>query len=628
MIALGASATLGAAAEPASESAQPEKAATYSEEFVAFIDGLAGGQMQIHQTPGMLVAYHDKKRGPLLRAYGVSDFEDARPLSARDTQFPIASISKVFVAVALLRAQDMGLLNLDDAANQHLDFELPTFPESRAITLRDLARHEAGFEERWLATGAGPTPDPRPWGEILAMTYPQLIAPPGAYASYSNYGVALLGYIVERAAGVPFHQFVAEQITAPLGMEHSMFEGFGELEEDRVAKGSTVSNGFSRGAQESYNKRTYPAGRLISTLGDMSRFMHMLLNGGVGSQGQRILSSEAVNELFEAKRVHPRVPGIGVVVAEKDIAGHRFIGHGGDGGTHHTDMILDPQRGIGVFVAFLSAPGPQARDYFTRGLVARLYEGQLDAPLPLPSADSGYDLTPLAGNYRMYRWAFTSIERALQLISEFSILDSRRGTLIVKGRLGPGEYVPAEEEHLFRNRLTGELLYFWTSWDGKQNVTLGSFPFVTAFKLAWIDTQGANALAFSAFTKWLGALSLLLLILAVAALRRGSRSAATAHVLLGASGLLASGALLAAIVIGSSISEPMLQKQMPSQADWVLALPLAALAILIVYLLGVVRGFARPGDKLQWLLHGVGLALLFAYFAYLHHWHALGWNYP
>ena len=120
-----------------------------------YLEGVIKAQVAIHQTPGIGVSLVSREGDTLNRAVGYADLIESTPLDAESWAIPIASISKVFVAVSLLRAEDMGLLDLEDSASQHLDFEIPRLSGRRAIRLLDLARNEAGFEERWLATGAG-----------------------------------------------------------------------------------------------------------------------------------------------------------------------------------------------------------------------------------------------------------------------------------------------------------------------------------------------------------------------------------------------------------------------------------------------------------------------------------------
>ncbi|GAB5458805.1 MAG: serine hydrolase [Henriciella sp.] len=600
--------------------------------FEAFLDGAANGAMNALMAPGLSVVVYTDENGPLIRSYGSADAEGQVKIDPKNDPVPVASISKVFTAVALMKAQEQGLLSLDDPANQYLDFELPTYEDHRAITIRDLTRHEAGFEERWLATGAGYERDERPWGQILAETTPELIAPPGAYSSYSNYGAALLGYIVERVSGRPYYDYLEKEVLIPLEMTKTTIAN--PLPNEvwlETLHGVRARDGVIRPAgPRTYNVRTYPAGRLVSTLAEMSHFIQMLVNDGVAPSGDRILSSTSMSELLSvSSRSHPKMPGMAVVFAEKDIQGHRFIGHGGDGGTHHTDLLLSPEQGIGFFIAFHSAPGPHARDYVSRSIVPELLGSASFQTLPFPTESEVDDVSQYAGSYRHYRWAFTSIEKSLQLISEFKIADSGRGTLIVQGRLAPGEYVPVpDEEELFQNRLTGEYLHFSESFDGKLNVNVGSFPFVTAFKLKPSETQSRNSNVFWSSVIGMAAVCFLVLVFTGQSIIKKdyTRAAGFGLFALTIGGLAA--ATMIFFVTAASMSEPALQKAIPPITGWLLSVPFISIILLGSWVVGAVLQTWRPQHWFAWGTIGVGFILVIRFMLFLAQWNALGWNYP
>jgi len=601
-----------------------------SAEQVRFIEGVIAGMRQSMGIPAMGVSVFSSAGVRFSGLYGYTDAEGQVMGSVSDTVMPIASISKTFVAVALMRAQELGLLSLDDEANKHLDFKLPAYPDSRSITLRDLARHEAGFEERWLATGAGLEADTRSWGEILAHTCPRLIAPPGSYASYSNYGIALLGYIVQRAAGMPYYEFVEREILAPLAMRATVVRhpdpGTGG---NKAVYGFHATGGVVRKPQESFNLRTYPAGRVLSTLADMAKFGAMVLRSGTGLNGVRVLQSASVDEMIRnTKAVHPRMPGIGVVFAEKDIQGIRFVGHGGDGSTHHTDLLLSPEHDLGIYVEFLSAPGPHARDYFTRAIIPQLIPEAGFKPLPFARDGPRADTRPYLGDYRHYRWAFTSIERVLQLVSQFSVKAAGNGNLIVAGRLGAGEYIPTGEPGLFRNRLTGELIYFWQDEQGRWNQNMGSFPYVTAFKLKTIATQAFNRKAFNFFVLAFSALGAALVYFLANRLRARQRAQASGFGLLAVCCALSVYGLLGFLSAAEQTSELALQQGIPAFAYWYLSLPFVVMVLCAVYLWGACRLDWRPAGVIATIVSALVPGLFLLLLLYLNYWNALGWNFP
>ncbi|HJR60153.1 MAG TPA: serine hydrolase domain-containing protein [Vicinamibacterales bacterium] len=171
---------------------------------------------------------------------GVAGFRElpARAPVTRDSVFRIASMTKSFTAMAILKLRDDGKLSLDDLAERHVP-ELKTlrYPtsDSPRIRIRDLMSHAAGF------------PEDNPWGDQqLAATEEEFTRmlrqgipfsnPPGVAYEYANYGFAILGRIVTNVSGRPYRQYLAESILRPLGMTSTTLEP-ASVPADRLAHG-------------------------------------------------------------------------------------------------------------------------------------------------------------------------------------------------------------------------------------------------------------------------------------------------------------------------------------------------------------------------------------------------------
>ena len=158
----------------------------------------------------------------LQKGYGFADVKTRRAVDPAATIFRLASISKLFTWVSVMQLVEQGKLNLDTDVNSYLDFRIrPAF--DRPITLRNLMTHTGGFEEvidDIILT------DPKKAVSLrddLIHNQPMRLFPPGEIPAYSNYGVGLASYIVQRASGEPFEQYVRQHIFLPLGMTHSSF---------------------------------------------------------------------------------------------------------------------------------------------------------------------------------------------------------------------------------------------------------------------------------------------------------------------------------------------------------------------------------------------------------------------
>src|SRR6185436_156404 len=150
---------------------------------------------------------------------GLRDVPRKSPVDS-NTVFRIASMTKSFTAMSILKLRDEGKLSLDDPAERYVpemkELKYPT-TDSPRITIRHLLSHSEGF------------PEDNPWGDQqLARTDEELSQmirhgipfsnAPGIAYEYSNYGFAILGRIVTAVSGVKYEDYVSANVLRPLGM--------------------------------------------------------------------------------------------------------------------------------------------------------------------------------------------------------------------------------------------------------------------------------------------------------------------------------------------------------------------------------------------------------------------------
>ena len=177
------------------------------------------------RVPG--IAYGIVVDGELAHS-GAAGYRDiaAKAPADIDTVFRIASMTKSFTAMAILKLRDEGKLALDDAAERYVpELKTLSYPtaDSPRITIRHLLTHSEGFPEdnpwgdRQLAVDDGQM------GDMMRRGIPFSNAPGVAY-EYSNYGFAILGRIVARVSGMPYREYLAAHILKPLGMTATTME--------------------------------------------------------------------------------------------------------------------------------------------------------------------------------------------------------------------------------------------------------------------------------------------------------------------------------------------------------------------------------------------------------------------
>lgn len=175
-------------------------------------------------VPGVVYGIVADGRLVYVRGLGVQDLESKRPVTA-DTLFRIASMTKAFTALTVLKLRDERKLQLDALAETYVPelrgWKYPT-QDSPRIRVRDLLNHTAGFvtDDPW---GDRQTPLPETEFSRLLREGVPFAQAPGIAMEYSNLGYALLGRIITNVSGQPYAQTIAKSLLQPLGMQSSGF---------------------------------------------------------------------------------------------------------------------------------------------------------------------------------------------------------------------------------------------------------------------------------------------------------------------------------------------------------------------------------------------------------------------
>ncbi len=333
------------------------------------IDSFIENKMKETGIVGIGVSIIIDKKVAWTNGYGYADKENKIPFTT-STIMNIASISKTFTGLCIMKAVEEGKVSLDEDINKYLPFKVinPNFPNDK-ITLRHLATHTSGLADRYPfytdSTYFYGGSKPEPLGEFLKNYFVQggryyskdnfLNAKPGTNRDYSNIGAGLAGYIIELRTGKTLNEYAKKHIFKPLKMQNSGWA----LNEININKHSKLyeKKGDSIVQIQFYEGTTYPDGGVRTSVQELSKFFISLLNDGKYKK-TRLLKKETVEEMLRFQYSEQNKPenvklnkvNQGIFWATK--LGATRIGHNGSDPGVRTFMLSDLNKEFAVIVFF------------------------------------------------------------------------------------------------------------------------------------------------------------------------------------------------------------------------------------------------------------------------------------
>jgi len=333
------------------------------------IDRMYDELAQKEHLPGLVYGVVMDGRLLHLRALGEADLEHKIPVTS-DTRFRIASMTKSFVAMAVLKLRDEGKLRLDDPVAQYLPelkkLQLPT-TDSPVPTIRHLLTMSSGL------------PEDNPWGdrqmarsnaeiERLLRGGLSFSTAPGTGYEYSNLGFVMLGKIVSKVSGMRFQDYVTRNILQPLGMRNTTWE-YSSIPAGQLALGYHWNHGAWQHEPILHDGDGAAMGGLITTMDDFSRYVIFLMNawparndpdtGPVRRASVREMqhpSSFTAYQpnatLADGETLNPKVGFYGYGLhCTRDVHNVLIVGHSGGLPGYGSQYRFAPDHGVGV-IAF------------------------------------------------------------------------------------------------------------------------------------------------------------------------------------------------------------------------------------------------------------------------------------
>jgi CubicO group peptidase (beta-lactamase class C family) len=344
-------------------------------ELGGFADAFFPEQMEALHIPGLAFIFVQGGEVIYAQGYGYANLETVTPIDADSSIVRIGSISKTFVATAVMQLVERGQLDRGADVNTYLtSFKLEdNYPEP--VTLAQLLTHTAGFEDPPYTSHTDPG-QVQPLDAFLAGNMPPRSHPPGEVFLYSNYGYALAALVVQEAAGTPFDRYVQENILAPLGMAHSLYLLAPPLPEGMVT-GYFYQDGVQVPQPLDYDD-DYPGGSIVSSAEEMSHFILAHLQGGCYGD-TCILQAATLAEMHQRQAETPfegQSVTFGFVEGLQE--GQRLLGHSGAIRGFGSSLNLLPEHNAGYFFSFnaecYETSACQIVSEFRQQLLARFFQ--------------------------------------------------------------------------------------------------------------------------------------------------------------------------------------------------------------------------------------------------------------
>jgi D-alanyl-D-alanine carboxypeptidase len=355
------------AAEPAKRLADDPGVASAIQVFDAWVARTAADREQ----PGVSIGLVHDQELIWSKGYGFADLAK-KTAATPATAYRIASISKLFTATAILQLRDAGKLQLDDPVTKWLPEFAPAHVDagSPVITIRHLLTHTSGLPREVDGTYWNDMRFPSREDMERTLNAMGVVGPPENEWKYSNVAVSLAGYVVEKASGEPYADYVTRHVLQPLGMTATRVIPTRDM--------PSLATGY--GARTPGKPRTVrpfldaaymtPAANFASTVEDLARFAELQFRNGTTTDadssapagGSQILKASTLREMQRVQWLRPDWKsgwGLGWGIVRKN--DQTRIEHGGAVPGHRTQISLLPADKIAVIVLTNARDGQPGR---------------------------------------------------------------------------------------------------------------------------------------------------------------------------------------------------------------------------------------------------------------------------
>lgn len=311
-------------------------------EMVQKLEGFIGKQMSAAKIPGLAVTIVKGDKTEYIKGFGLADLEKKVPVTPQ-TLFELGSTSKAFTALGILKLVSEGKLDLKDPVSRYLPwFTVNYNGEAVNVTIEQFLHQTSGIPFETIGDIPVASGEDALEETVKTLVGQPLMFPPGMKFFYATINYDVLGLVIQKVSGMPYEEYMRQEVLAPLGLEHTcMYRS--KAREKGMASGYKVEFDQVEYFDAPDYRGNTPAGYVITTAEDMARWLKIQMG---------TLTLDSFDGELIKKSHSPNPGGFDSPYAKGWFLYKRMnaIGHGGNNPNFSSFILFKPEEKLGVAV--------------------------------------------------------------------------------------------------------------------------------------------------------------------------------------------------------------------------------------------------------------------------------------
>ncbi len=303
---------------------------------------------KMSKVPGISIAIINGNNDIQFRNYGYSNQKDSIEVTEH-TLFEIGSTSKAFTGLGLLLLVQEGKVFLNDPVSDYIPWLKLTYENRETdVTIEDFLYHKTGIPYRSIADIPADDQSGAIERTVRTLIGTELVFAPGSRFSYATINYDVLGLVIEKASGITFEDYIREEVLIPLGLNDTYTNMENAKSTGKMATGYKMNFLEAREYDAPYYRGNLPAGYIISSSSDISRWLQIQLGLiDVPEKFRKAIDESHKPDMTVKAGFDGSSYGAGWFVPDES---SRFIKHGGANPNFSTSFAFNKSNKMGITV--------------------------------------------------------------------------------------------------------------------------------------------------------------------------------------------------------------------------------------------------------------------------------------